>query len=346
MHQIYAQGTPSTATRHRAQRHAPAPMPRHAMAVHRELSWRQPNVDIEGAGRPVVASHWLDHSTAPREYTAQSPRSYYVASIFMRPTQLALKTDVSEVHLGALRAGSFHISPPGQRLRARFEAPCEILHLHLSETFMRQMATTSDALHLMGTQQPSGLSQDGVIEQLGRALLAADDQCGWQYAERVAAPMITRYFHLLTQAHLHSDEPRRIALPRWRLQRVHEYVQQHLDGTISLSDMAAATGLSPMHFAAQFRVATGQRPHHYLLQCRIDRAKALLATSSRALIDVALEVGFCTQAHFTTVFKRFTGTTPNLWRREHYQPLPTRHDAVATQHAGAATPMLRSATLS
>jgi AraC-like DNA-binding protein len=30
-------------------------------------------------------------------------------------------------------------------------------------------------------------------------------------------------------------------------------------------------------------------------------------------------VGFQTQAHFTTVFKRFVGVTPGQWRRENYE---------------------------
>jgi AraC family transcriptional regulator len=139
--------------------------------------------------------------------------------------------------------------------------------------------------------------------------------------------MVSRYFHLLKQSQLTDGQPRRIALPRWRLQRVREYVQLHLGQTITLSGMAAAASLSPMHFAAQFRIATGQRPHDYLLACRIDRAKTLLATTNRALIDIALDVGFCTQAHFTTVFKRFTGTTPSLWRRQNYRPASFSNDA-------------------
>jgi AraC family transcriptional regulator len=345
MHQIYAQTAPSIATRHRAPRPVSMPAARHVVAVHGERSWRQPEVDVERAGRPVLASHWLDHSAASREHSAQSPRGYYVASIFMRPTRLALETDAHDVHRGELRAGSFHLSPPGQRLRARFDAPCDILHLHLSEAFVRRMAIAADTLPLLGSQEPRSVGQDGVIEQLGRALLVADDKmCGWQYAERVAAPIITRYFHLLSQARLEEGAPQRISLPRWRLQRVHDYVQQHLGGPVTLSDIATAAGLSPMHFAAQFRVATGQRPHDYLLQCRIDRAKTLLVTSERSLIDVALEVGFCTQAHFTTVFKRFTGTTPHLWRRQHYQPSPTADEANSL-HAGATIHTLRSAAL-
>jgi len=331
MHHFHAaQATPAP-IRHRSHRHA-ATASRHAAAVHRERAWRQPDIDIERAGHPVVASHWSDHRATPREYSAQSPRGYYVASIFMRQTQLSLSADAQNVHQGEWRSGSFHMSAPGQQLCARFESPCEILHLHLSEAFVRRMAVAADSLHLVPSSATTHVAQDTVIEQLGRALLAADDKmCGWQYAERVAAPIITRYFHLLAQAHLHGNQPRRIALPRWRLQRVHDYVQAHLGGSITLSDMAGAAGLSPMHFAAQFRIATGQRPHDYLLQCRIDRAKSLLATSDRALIDVTLEVGFCTQAHFTTVFKRFTGTTPNLWRRQHFLP-GALDDAALLQH--------------
>ena len=325
MHQIYAQMTTMSSQGHRGHRHT-APVP-HVAAVHGELSWRLPEVDVERSGRQVVASYWSDQRDTTRDYATRNPRGYYVASLFMRTTQLALSSDADKIHQGELRNGSFLLSAPGQTLRAQFDAPCEILHLHLSEAFMRRMAEASNGLHLMGGLASAGVSQDGAIAQLGRALLAADDKmCGWQYAERVAAAMVSRYFHLLTQAQLIDGQPRRIALPRWRLQRVREHVQLHLGQTITLSDMAAAASLSPMHFAAQFRIATGQRPHDYLLNCRIDRAKTLLATTNRTLIDIALDVGFCTQAHFTTVFKRLTGTTPSLWRRNNYRPASVSND--------------------
>jgi AraC family transcriptional regulator len=69
-----------------------------------------------------------------------------------------------------------------------------------------------------------------------------------------------------------------------------------------------------MHFAAQFRAAVGMRPHQYLLKRRIERAEALLKQAEISLVEVALTVGFQTQAHFTTVFKRFAGDTPYQWR--------------------------------
>jgi AraC-like DNA-binding protein len=69
-------------------------------------------------------------------------------------------------------------------------------------------------------------------------------------------------------------------------------------------------GLTRMHFAAKFRRATGLRPHEYLLRRRIEHAHQLLLSSEHNVFDVALSRGFRSQAHFTTVFKRFVGETP------------------------------------
>ncbi len=105
-------------------------------------------------------------------------------------------------------------------------------------------------------------------------------------------------------------------LPKWRLQRLEQYLADHIDKRVGLDDMAAAAGLSKMHFAAQFRAATGFRPHEYLLFKRIERAKAILAAGQMSLVEVAFSVGFNAQAHFSTVFKRFTGKSPARWKQE------------------------------
>jgi AraC-like DNA-binding protein len=107
-------------------------------------------------------------------------------------------------------------------------------------------------------------------------------------------------------------------LPKWRLKRVMDYIEANLAEPISLSGLAEAAGLSPAYFAAQFRATTGLRPHEYLLRRRIREAQRLLLDPQRALVDIALSVGFQTQAHFTTVFKRFVGDTPCRWRRQNY----------------------------
>ncbi|WP_226580945.1 helix-turn-helix domain-containing protein [Acuticoccus sediminis] len=103
-------------------------------------------------------------------------------------------------------------------------------------------------------------------------------------------------------------------LPKWRLKRVKAYLDEHLAEAVTLADMAAAAGLSRMYFAAQFRLATGHRPHEYLLKCRVERAMDLLKDTDEPVAQVAFAVGFQTQSHFTTVFRRFAGETPYRWR--------------------------------
>ena len=62
-------------------------------------------------------------------------------------------------------------------------------------------------------------------------------------------------------------------LQKRRMKRVTDHVDAHLSRRITLADMAAAAGLTRMHFAAQFRAATGMRPHDFVLQRRIERAQ-------------------------------------------------------------------------
>ena len=104
------------------------------------------------------------------------------------------------------------------------------------------------------------------------------------------------------------------ALPKWRLRRVEQHIAAHFERSISLSELAGVAGLSRMHFAAQFRAETGYRPREYLLNHRIEQAKSLLTTTERPLAEIALAVGFSTQAHFSTVFKRISGQSPARWR--------------------------------
>ncbi len=107
-----------------------------------------------------------------------------------------------------------------------------------------------------------------------------------------------------------------LALPKWRMKRLERYLSDKIDARLTLDDMAAAVGLSKMHFAAQFRAATGFRPREYLLFKRVELAKSVMAATNMPLVEVAFAIGFNAQAHFSTVFKRFTGQTPVQWKQD------------------------------
>lgn len=174
-----------------------------------------------------------------------------------------------------------------------------------------------------GSSLQHSASEDPVVRSCSQALEQlkgrADESAGI-YADALRLAIVTRLLGLRTHpaAELPSAEPAgepvRSGLPKWRLKRVMAYVDANIGEAITLAGMAAAAGLSRMHFAAQFRIATGIRPHEYVMRRRIERAQAMLLETRTSLVEIALSVGFQTQAHFTTVFRRFVGDTPNQWR--------------------------------
>jgi AraC-like DNA-binding protein len=160
--------------------------------------------------------------------------------------------------------------------------------------------------------------REPAVERLVEALLALDGvERGLValYVEALCLAILTRLLSMRGDSDLPAAGRRMAPLPKWRLKRVVDYVNAHLASRITLADLAGAAGRTRMHFAAQFRVATGSRPHDFVLRRRIERAQQLLRDPGLALADIALSVGFQNQAHFTTVFKRFTGATPHRWRR-------------------------------
>ena len=158
---------------------------------------------------------------------------------------------------------------------------------------------------------------DAIVESLGRSLVqaeAAADELGSLFVDSVGAALAARLL-ALSRAAAAAQRRTTSGLVRWRLKRAIDYIESRLEEPTRLADVASATGLTRMHFAAQFRAATGLRPHEYMLRRRIDRAKEMLAETGMSVLEVALSVGFQSPSHFTTVFKRFTGEAPFAWRQ-------------------------------
>src|SRR5262249_3864079 len=104
-------------------------------------------------------------------------------------------------------------------------------------------------------------------------------------------------------------------LARAGLNAVVEYIEEPLDATPPLGQMAAVARLSVYHFARQFKAATGLPPHQYVIARRVERAKHLLQQGrDLSLAEVAADAGFSDQSQFCRHFKRLVGVTPGRFR--------------------------------
>ncbi|MDA9426950.1 MULTISPECIES: helix-turn-helix domain-containing protein [Bradyrhizobium] len=271
---------------------------RPVQAIARESQWRQIDRAPEGTIEEITISRWDDpRSTSSHETT--TPNDRYFVGIALKTTRAKLVRDGRIIFEGTMPAGSLYVTAPSKPLGAQFQSPCAFLHVHISVDHLPAHADGLDDLVLL---------RDPLAAELAKALIEHGDAADRQF---------TRCIGQTLAMHLTRMELPRVrvnALPKWRLRRVEQYIADHFDRCISLSELANVAGLSRMHFAAQFRAATGYRPREYLLTQRVEHAKTLLATTERPLAEIALAVGFSTQAHFSTVFKRISGQSPARWR--------------------------------
>ncbi|HVO90105.1 MAG TPA: AraC family transcriptional regulator [Casimicrobiaceae bacterium] len=126
-----------------------------------------------------------------------------------------------------------------------------------------------------------------------------------------------------------GEQPSCTGLAQDKVQRIYQHVDAHLGEALAVRSLAALVHMSPYHFARMFKKATGQAPHGYITARRVARARTLLRESSLPLVDVAAEVGFQTQGHFTVVFHRHTGATPRAYRLASRAELDAMHAASA-----------------
>jgi AraC-like DNA-binding protein len=122
-------------------------------------------------------------------------------------------------------------------------------------------------------------------------------------------------------AHSYGEMPinrrlRRGSLAPWQERRAKELLIAHLDGEISLHELAREVGLSRSHFARAFKETIGLPPHRWLVSERIERAQEMLINSTLSLMEVAELTGFADQSHFTRVFTGTVGISPGEWRRQ------------------------------
>jgi AraC family transcriptional regulator len=101
-----------------------------------------------------------------------------------------------------------------------------------------------------------------------------------------------------------------------RIAEARSRIDANLTADLSLETLAMEVGLSRAHFARAFRRVVGESPHRYVMDRRIEYAKRLLSQSHLALNEIAHEAGFCSQSHFTQIFRSRLGLTPQQYRRQ------------------------------
>jgi len=104
--------------------------------------------------------------------------------------------------------------------------------------------------------------------------------------------------------------------PDW-LQTARDLIHDCVVDGVSLTALAHATGVHPVHLVRAFRRHFGVTPGAYLRRLRVECARRALVETSEPIATIAVDTGFSHQAHLTRVFRQHLGLTPARYRAVH-----------------------------
>jgi AraC family transcriptional regulator len=207
------------------------------------------------------------------------------------------------------------VIPSGHAFQGRVDRESEFISLLLDPALVSSAAAAENLTRraeIVERWTPSDL----LLSNVGLALLTelrSEGLSGRLYTESLANILA---IHLLRHYSEPHPDSRFIngGLTGYKLRKVTDFIEENYERDLALAEMAGAAGISPFHFAREFKKATGLAPHQYLIKVRIERAKASLTKSELPIVEVGLRAGFNNQSHFTRLFHKRTGVTPKAYR--------------------------------
>ena len=218
--------------------------------------------------------------------------------------------------------GMTAIVPANEESSWESVGPHEMVHFYLAARFLGDLAGEIYGVDGSGVElQEAGFYVDEFIARFAMTIRERllDPQPLTELelnaaAQLLGAHLLRRYSNLARRPVPFADQKNSAALSPRQVQRVREYIRANLGCDIGLTDLAHQVGLSPRYFALLFKRAFGASPHHFLLSERIDEAQRLLAARRMPISEVALNLGFADQSHFSQAFRKITGTTPKRFQ--------------------------------
>jgi AraC-like DNA-binding protein len=211
---------------------------------------------------------------------------------------------------------AIYIRDLSDNYKADLSTPFDFMLFQISPSSLAKIAVDADlsGVTLLTTETAS---KDIVLANLARALLPAlqrPEEANALFVDQMTTAIGT----YLVQRYGGKTIPvvsKAPTLSRAHLEMAKSILLEHLEGEVSIADVAEACSLSRGYFIRAFREATGMTPYQWLLNQRVERARQLISTSKTSLAEIAVACGFADQSHFTRVFSNLVGTTPGNWRR-------------------------------
>ena len=271
--------------------------------------------ELVGAG--IKFRRYSSVASDPGEVRTEAWNCGYLLGVSLRDGQMGLVYDQDRSSICEFAEHSYFLRKCPDGFRADLAGPFEFLLMEMSSSFLKRLSEEEDDRGVVHLRCSAG-EVDPVLSHLLRAVAPALDgsfEAGSGFLNQLGIAIGTHLIERHSSATRLAEMPQKALLSPSQLRRAKELLRNHLDGAVSITDVARACGLSRGYFIRAFRQATGQTPHRWMQAQRVDSARGLLVESDLSLAEVAIACGFSDQSHFTRVFAGITGATPGSFRR-------------------------------
>lgn len=216
----------------------------------------------------------------------------------------------------ALPAGSVFVYGDREFVWHRRKKASEYVNLNLDPMLLQKIAadhgfaSNSELEHRVIFQDPTILH----VAQLLRSEALNGGIAGNLYVESLRNLLAVHLLRNHTRALVKPIEVG--VLDGLKLKQLKDYIEEHIGDELSIATLAALIPMSQFHFARAFKSAIGEPPHRYIMQRRIERSKVLLSVTTLSAAEIAYQVGFSNQSHFTAQFRKLVGVTPKQFREQ------------------------------
>ncbi len=139
---------------------------------------------------------------------------------------------------------------------------------------------------------------------------------GRQYIENLLK-LISVYFINNYSNHASSHETQKNSrVSKDQIKEIRNFINDNIGEPITIDDLAAELNMSKFYFLKEFKKAASVTPYQYLMDLRMEKAKELIADRNLSLMDLAINLGFSDQSHFSRVFKNYFGDAPGVYRKK------------------------------
>lgn len=98
-----------------------------------------------------------------------------------------------------------------------------------------------------------------------------------------------------------------------------DYIYDNLHSKISVEDIAESVSLSTAYLSRTFHKEVGVTISTYIAVKRVETAQNMLKYSDYSSLDISNYLAFTSHSHFISTFKKYTGMTPNEFRKRYYR---------------------------